>query len=297
MVNPFIAKSAQDYGILSYETNKFVLDKLKMSQKGKAAIEYIRSNLHLATPDKIDLSKYLHFIRCQLGGGCWDYSKKAAWDIMNEITCPFSPNLSTRLAIGFHVRRDLWEEKGGLNSPDGRFHNPAKGFSTTFGNSTEGTEPFFSAYPFGGPDLGWSFEGVNEADNYRLKSEPQSIIISSENFINVLADGKPIILGISWTDGGHLIALVGYDKTKKTFIWVNSQGDTWGNNGFDNFTFEEIDNKSANKWGLDIKIDTAEIIEIYSPKPVPAARISFSHTNRSNVQLWLSVKILPCLSI
>ena len=78
---------------------------------------------------------------------------------------------------------------------------------------------------------------------------------------------------------------------------MNSQGDTWGNNGFDNFTFEEIDNKSANKWGLDIKIDTAEIIEIYSPKPVPAARISFSHTNRSNVQLWLSVKILPCLSI
>ena len=252
----------------------------------------------LAVPEKIDLSENLHFVRCQMGAGCWGYSMLAVWDIMNEMACPYSPNLSMRLWMMMHRRRELWENQGGISSPDGRFHKmktPEFGFLQSFGNPTEGTELTLHNYPSLWPDGGWSREGVDEADNYRLKSEPQKINVASQDFISSLLQGKPIRLGIGYTDPdpnkswGHFVAIVGYDKTAKTFKYVNSVGDNWGQDGFGTYTFQEIDNHKA---GV-IDLDSAEIVEICPPKPVPAARISFKHTNRSNVHLRLSAENSP----
>ncbi|KYK31233.1 MAG: hypothetical protein AYK19_04120 [Theionarchaea archaeon DG-70-1] len=246
-----------------------------------------------APPSKVDLSKYLHYIRYQGGDGCWGYSLLAVWDIMNEMACPYSPNLSLNLGLFIHRRRDLWEKQGGINSPDGRFHSKNKGhkwLELSFGCTTEGTEPTIPSVRWTG---WWTKEGVNEADNYRLKKDIQKITVSSQQFINWLAAGHPIQLTIVGKDWAHVIAVVGYDSVKKTFTYVNSSGDRWGKNGFGEFTFSEVDKKKS---GL-VNMGDAWIIHVIPSRPVPAARIRVTTPEdggrRMNVNLWLSVEGSP----
>ena len=244
-------------------------------------------------PNAVDLSVHLRYLRTQGGAGCWGFSMLAVWDIMNEMACPYAPNLSMRIWMMLHRRRELWETQGGLFTPDGRFHkmsNPEWGFLQSFGNTTEGTEPTLYVYPSLWPDGGWSAEGIDEAANYRLASEPKSIEISSASFVQQLASGHPIRLGLGYPAGqGHFVAVVGYDQTTQTFRYVNSAGDKWNTDGFATYTFAEIDAKKAG----DVTFDGAEIVEIHPPKPVPAARIHFTHSNRSNVHLSLGVEDSP----
>ena len=233
-------------------------------------------------PEIVDYSMYLRYIRMQSGAGCWGHSMLAVWDIMNEIVCPFSPNLSINLWLMLHERRDLWEKQGGINSPDGRFHEfekgPEYGFFQSFGNPTEGTQ---------GLMRWWTLEGTNEADNYRLAAKLDPITVSSSDFRYWMCKGHPIRVRIP--SQAHVVAIVGYDNSKKTFKYINSWGDRWGVNGFSTYTFDQID-----KEGL---VDLAEIIKIIPPKPVPAARIKVTTPEnggrRMNIKLWLSVEGSP----
>ena len=83
--------------------------------------EVAAPTLHRAPPASVDLSNYLHYIRYQTGGGCWNYSLNAVWDIMNEMACPYSPNLSMCLPLWVHRNREKWQTANGLFLPDGRF--------------------------------------------------------------------------------------------------------------------------------------------------------------------------------
>lgn len=250
-----------------------------------------------APPTSVDLSPHLHYIRCQDGAGCWGYSTLAAWDIMNELACPYTPNLSMRLWMMLHRRRELWEQQGGIYSPDGRFHsmsNPEYGFLQSFGCTTEGADRTLHRFPSEWPDGGWSREGINEASNYRLAAFPKPIDVTAEKFVAALSMNKPFRMKISGprpdgTRWGHWIAVVGYDLTSQRFTYVNSGGDKWGNNGYGTYTFAEIDagNRGATTF------DGAEGFEIIPPRPVPAARISFTHSNRANVVLRLGVEGSP----
>lgn len=241
-----------------------------------------------APPVEFDLSKYLHYIRWQGGEGCWGYSLLAIWDITNEMKCPFSPNLSLNLGLFLHRRRDLWENQGGINSPDGRFHKKAgeKWLDQSFGVTTEGTEITNPTVRWTG---WWTYEGVNEADNYQLASDIKKITVSSSEFVKWLVAGYPIQL----EDNGHVIAVVGYNAANQTFKYVNSYGDRYGENGFSTYTFTEIDNKTG-KWG---NLYNAYIIEPIPPKPVSAAQIKVTTPKnggrRINVNLWLSVEDSP----
>jgi len=307
---------------------------------------------HKAPPAKVDLSKYLHYIRKQAGGGCWGYARLAVWDIMNEMACPYSPNLSMNLwlmkartecdrkwylfnfpkkdynqykqclkdgkvpdklrnafkakkvllpadakiskinekywkipcGVISYIIKDTGKEleiyigrKGlvGDYSKDGRFHNDDE-FFLTFGNTTEGTELTHHLWTGG-----WTLEGSNEAHNYRWASKPKQITVSSSEFVKCLAAGHPIRVEIP----SHFVAIVGYDAANQTFKYVNSAGDNWGKDGFEYYTFSQIDNKDP--------IKSADIIKIITPRSVPAARISFTHTNRMNINLWLSVEDSP----
>jgi hypothetical protein len=249
--------------------------------------------LKLPPPNVADMSIHLRYIRYQGGAGCWGYSMLAVWDIMNEMACPYSPNLSMRIWMMLHRRRELWEKQGGLFTPDGRFHkmtNPEWGFFQSFGNTTEGTEPTLDDYPSLWPDGGWSAEGIDEAANYRLASLPKPIEISSISFIHQLASGHPIRLCLAYSAGqGHFVAVLGYDQTTQIFRYVNSAGDKWGTGGFGTYTFAEIDAKKAGNTSF----TGAEIVEIHPPRPIPVARIRFTHSNRSNVHLNLSVEGSP----
>jgi hypothetical protein len=202
-------------------------------------------------PKKVDLSEYLYYIRKQGGMGCWGYATLAVWDIMNEISCPYSPNLSMRLWLTLHRRPDLWKKDGGLYSPDGRFHAYTKGpewgkppFFQSYGCPTEGTEPTLHSYPSQWTDGGWTNEGGNEAYNYRLGHELKKLgTISSDEFIKWLNASRPIRIEGGLGKKGHVVAVVGYDLEDQTFKYANSYGDKWGSDGYGTFTFQQLDNQ------------------------------------------------------
>jgi hypothetical protein len=231
-----------------------------------------------------DLSNYLTYIRFQGGEGCWGYATCAIWDIMNELYCPNSPNMSMNLWLMFHRRRDLWEKAKNFQTPDGSYHvmvNPEWGFFQSFGNTTEGTEPHIGSIRWTG---GFTEEGINEAENYRLKSIPTAISVSSEEFCTQLDHDHPIRLAA----GPHVIAIVGYDEVNQTFKFVDSAGDREHTGGFGTFTFAEVD-AGRTDWLGDIS--EAYIFEIVPPRPVPVAEIWVKHrVSRNNVNLWLSAE-------
>jgi hypothetical protein len=262
----------------------------------------------MSFPDNVDLSKHLRYIQSQPygGGGCWGYSGLMCWDIMNEMASPFSPNLSCKLWLNLHSRRDLWEEKDGIwipPPPKYTYHKvvskigPEYWLFESFGNITEGTEMAFGVYPYFGPypRIDWHLQGLLEAGNYKLRSAPHYIEEDShDSFIGLLATGYPISISLGPPVGvGHVVTIVGYDTDSGTFRFVNPWGDKWGSKGFSTFTFEEIDNNRIKSIAdfKDWKIDGASVFDIIPPKQVPVALISFHHDFlRSNVTLWLSVE-------
>ena len=257
----------------------------------------------MSVPDNVDLSRHLRYIQSQPvgGGGCWGYSGLMCWDIMNEMASPFSPNLSCKLWLSLHWRRDLWEGKDGIwipPPPKYTYHKvvseigPEYWLFESFGNITEGTEMAFGVYPYYGPypRIDWHLQGLLEAGNYKLRSAPHHVEeISQDSFIGLLASGYPISISLT----NHVVVIVGYDTDSGTFRFVNPWGDKWGNEGFSTFTFEEIDNNKIESVAefKDQEIDDASTFDIIPPKPVPVARISFHHDfGRSNVTLWLSLE-------
>lgn len=255
-------------------------------------------------PKKVDLGKYLHFVRKQGGHGCWAYAWFAAWDIMNEIACPYSPNLAVGFDLWFHRNSDVWKPQKGAHTPDGRWlhygtDNQQSWVYTHFGCPTEGS--YVSSYPvttWSWTTIASSYEGANEAANYRWKGEPSKIVripagtgvALSTQFIPWLAAGHPIRIAIKRKSGqGHYVTLVGYDADASKFTFVDSTGDRAHVNGFGTYTFDQIDKViNANE-----EVTHGEIIHIHPPRPVPAARIKVTHDNRMNVQLWLSVSDSP----
>jgi hypothetical protein len=73
----------------------------------------------------------------------------------------------------------------------------------------------------------------------------------------------------------------------QTFTYVDSSGDNQHNNGFGTYSFGQVDDPKKPLF------DAALIFKIRKPLPVPAVRISFTHTNRMNVSVWLSVEGSP----
>jgi hypothetical protein len=282
------------------------LDALVLADYDTLADEIAPASLpmpHRAPPAKVDLGQYLHYIRKQGGAGCFAYALLAVWDIMNEMACPYTPNLAVAPWMFFHRRRDIWEKLGGVVTRDGRFISwktgPEFGFFQVFGNPTEGTEMAgYSANPWCGltnldigpftlkkqPAIGWTVEGINESHEYRLAGWPQPLPkVNSEALMLQLAAGRPMRVQIP----GHFVVLVGYDYFAKTFTFVDSAGDQRHNGGFGTYSFAQIDDPQ------NPIISKAEVINIVPPRPVPAARIWFTHTNRMNVALWLSIEGSP----
>lgn len=236
---------------------------------------------------RVDLTPYLTYIRQQGGPGCWGYATLAIWDVMNELCSPNSPNLSMNLWLMLHERNNLWKAQQRMLTPDGRWHamtNPEFGFFQSFGITTEGTEPHIAGTRF----CGWfTEEGINEASNYRLIGPPQPLTISSQAFRTRLDQKRPIRLEA----GEHVVAILGYDDSTKTFTFVDSDGDQAHSGGFGSFTYAEIDLEQTTWLG---HIDAAYTFTIIPPRPVPVAEIWIRHAStRMDVNLWLSAEGSP----
>lgn len=78
------------------------------------------------------------------------------------------------------------------------------------------------------------------ASNYPIVC---GIVVYSSFLTNYAASTGTIIMPNLNTEtvlGGHCIVLVGYDETKKLFIFANSWGTGWGNKGFGTIPYDYI---------------------------------------------------------
>jgi C1A family cysteine protease len=107
------------------------------------------------------------------------------------------------------------------------------------------------------------FTGVPPEESTLLPYRSETILIERKDLKNyLLVEQKPIIFNVDWffdavdkesgrfrmpteeeleRRGGHVILLVGYDDLKKEYIFRNSWGPKWGDNGYGYFPEEYID--------------------------------------------------------
>lgn len=243
----------------------------KIKENSETAPITWTSEILEALPSKVDYSYLITFVRDQGGYGCGMYSQTACWDIMNEMMCPYSPNIS--------VNRQLWAWAFILHfkivsDPNGKQYSKMEDYIKGFGCPTEGSELTNS------DAVQWPVEEGNlEAPLYRLDTiTPVSVDV--QEFKKWLVKG-PLRVAV-W--GNHFVAFVGYDEVTKKFKYINSWGDQWGENGFG-----YMDYSALNK-----EVQGAEFYTFIPPKSVPAVRIRLTQEEgRQNVHMWLGIEGTP----
>jgi hypothetical protein len=219
-------------------------------------------------PKAIDYSQYIHFVREQGAWGCFAYSLAACMDILNEMKCPYSPNIS--------VNRQLWGFNFQIRGEKVPWYGeePTKTFEeyiTKYGCPTEGTELTDS------DGLKWPMvEGDAECPNFKLAGPSTSIKVDLTEIKNALAAKGPLRIG-AWDC--HFVALVGYDDVKQRLKFINSGGDQWGENGFGYIDYAKLSQE----------VQTVEFFDAIPPSPIPTARIAFTSEYRQDLYLWIGI--------
>jgi hypothetical protein len=229
-------------------------------------------------PDHVDYSPQIPFIRHQGGWGCFMYARAACWDIMNELACPYSPNLS--------VNRMLWAftfeviHKWPIPGLGGYTYATANQYLMSLGCPTESTE-------FTDSDgVRWPMpDGDDEAPNFRMKGTggilsplvsvggPVSVDVNS---LRYHLASHPLWVVVD--QNRHFVALVGYNDRLQRFKLLNSIGDQFEDNGFYYIAYADLKKE----------VQAADYCEFVPPKPMPVARIRLTSQHRQDVFLWLA---------
>lgn len=172
---------------------------------------------------KVDYTAQIPFVRHQGAWGCGMYAAATCWDIMNELACPHSPNLSVNRMLWAHNIELRKESIPAINLT----YKTMDEYMVNFGCPTEGTELTDSdavCWPFQAGDL--------ECPNFRQKETP----LIEQPFHAVMVPVKVDVdnlkfhlakhpLRITVMNNAHFVALIGYDDGKKRFKFINSWGD------------------------------------------------------------------------
>jgi hypothetical protein len=232
-----------------------------------------------ALPSKVDYSSLIPFVRHQGAYGCGMNAGSACWDIMNEKICPYSPNISVNRQIWAWARILHKFEHGdtidmGVFDYFGVEYKTLDEYLIKFGCPTEGTELTDS------DGVRWpTLDGDYEAPNYKMASPPSPVKVDVNEFKMWLAKG-PLRVTI-W--GNHFVAVIGYDDVTQRFIFINSWGDQWGDNGFGYVEYSKLNQE----------VQGAEFFTFVPSKSVPSARIKFTHSYRQDIYLWIGVEGRP----
>lgn len=198
-------------------------------------------DVHL--PKKKDYSEHVTLIYDQgHGGGCGGFADLAVVNILKEMECKYTPDLSDRYLGYVYNETDIHHR-------DQRF--PKQGIAQDgvlvfYGCCTEATWPsIVRAWPDLDPP---SDRARDEAMQYRIKN------LKPEGGENVgaghLPDVDPLTLKQGLAAHGplvalakyHVFAIIGYDDDSSTFTLLNSSGDRWGQGGMYPVPYDEITN-------------------------------------------------------
>ena len=79
--------------------------------------------------------------------------------------------------------------------------------------------------------------------------------------------------------GAHSVVLTGYDLDKRLFMFKNSYGDTWGNNGYGTITFDAVDRY------VDMDLYSAEVVGELQIPQIVQSEIKF----KKNIEVISSI--------
>jgi hypothetical protein len=237
-------------------------------------------------PKIVDYSPHLRFIRHQGAWGCGMFAQVACWDIMNDLACPYSPNLSVnRLLWGFLREQGFKEPIPGLKGDTYQNQNQ---YAVKVGCPTESSE-FTDTEGVRNP----TFLGNSEVANFRMKEnawkpgEPvyKQVNVDLDSLRNYLTE-HPLRAVIPNNSGGqdHMVALIGYNDNDQCFKLVNSLGDTYGEGGYFYISYADLNKE----------ILAADYFEFVPPDPMPVARIRFMAAHRQDVYVWLANETHTC---
>jgi hypothetical protein len=241
--------------------------------------------------DKIDYSDYITLMYDQfVQGGCGEYAMAAVFNILREMECKYTPDVSGRF-IGYGL------ESSNQTHKDRRVKSglDQSGIMVFHGCCSETTWPDNFRETWGNPDRHPPPDkAFSEATNYRIK------LLNPFNLAGVEKKKNPSIEQIKeWLSSGpivgasdsHVFAIVGYDDYSNELTIQNSQGDDWGpdRNGMYRMPYSDIRNLPADYIHLEIKeIWRFEILPCTS-YPRFTGRIRISHTKGRRflvVKIW-----------
>lgn len=214
----------------------------------------IRFQLPQATPPNFDWrheggQNFVTSIKDQGDcGSCWAFAVVAAIEAMNNIE-RFITSQSPRTP-GFNYGLDLSEQflvscSGAGDCAEGGWPEVAAEYVRTDGIAREDSFPYAEADLPCGPDLDWSDRAI-VIENWSWVTQStenrDAIYNALQNgplaaYMDVYSDFYYYHSGIyQYTtgdlEGGHMILIVGYDKSGNYWICKNSWGTRWGENGY-----------------------------------------------------------------
>ena len=258
------------------------LQRIRVLSKGAPPVKF---KPPLFLPKKIDYTPQIPFIRHQGAWGCHQFAQAACWDIMNELACSYSPNLSVNRLLWAFIQQVIHKQP--IPGPDGKTYETIEQYMINVGCPTEGTEMTDTDGVRSPTAL-----GDLEASNFRAKGTdgacaPQVAIGEAVSVdVNTLRSHlvKHPLRAVVFNET-HFAALIGYDDTLQRFKFINSVGDgpldPFINDDDRGFFYVQYSN-------LANEVQAADYREFLPPQPMPVARISFKSAFRQDVYLWLA---------
>jgi hypothetical protein len=219
---------------------RFISDLTRAATPLTDAERRLLRDVHL--PKKKDYSEHVTLVYDQVGGGCGGCATLAVANILKEMECKYTPDLSMRY-LGYVYNETSYHHR------DQRFPKQdiaQDGVMVFYGCCTEATWPSsVFAWPDSEPP---SDRARDEAMQYRierLKPEGQpNVGTRSTNDVDpltlkqALAEYGPLVA----LSDNHVFAIIGYDDDSSTFTLLNSWGDWWGTGGMFRVPYDEITN-------------------------------------------------------
>lgn len=233
----------------------------------------------LKLPPRKDYSDLVTLVYDQVGGGCENTSLLGIMNILSELECRYSPDLSMRFGGDLHneinfLHRDPRIRERKLD----HFQRMAK-----YGCCSEATRPS-TVFAFPDPDP-VSDRALEEAKCWRVQSWSDLIRNPDTQTIKkMLYLHGPVVA----TSRSHAYAIIGYDDDRGEFTLLNSWADTWGDGGMLRVRYEDIGHADPNDHSFDLEDIRYITLLPNVPKPRFTGRVRIRHIDSRR---YLIVKV------
>lgn len=238
----------------------------------KDSRDLVYQSTDTALPVSVDLRKYDSRIEDQETlGSCTANAITSGYEVLVKILYPEKFKELSRLFLYYHSR--LFSNE--LDADNGAYIRDGLKSVKNYGICSEDLWPYNIAKFANQPAPPCYLDAV------KRKITNYSTLYTVEEIKNVLANNKPVIVGVeifldflnvskenpivklpstyTYSSGNHALLIMGYNNETSSFLIKNSFGTSWGDNGYAWIPYTYITEYSFEKWCFDINDQTLVI--------------------------------------